>query len=114
MWSASALASSDQRPCRALKERERITLDLREAPLRDVVRLVSCATSQNIIMEPASLSTARVTLIAVKPVSAEDILTLFHASLGHAGLVASSRGAYLVITRSASHSPSKRRSNKGR
>ena len=87
---------------KALEDNERMPLDFNETPLRDVVRVVSCATSQNIILEPASLGTTRFTFIAPKPVGVRDLLPLLKAALRHAGLSAQARGAYLVISRQGS------------
>lgn len=98
----AAYSGSAHRTCKALEENERMPLDFNETPLRDVVRVVSCATSQNIILEPASLGTTRFTFIAPKPVGVRDLLPLLKAALRHAGLSAQARGAYLVISRQGS------------
>jgi len=101
-------------PCRPAGPKERLTVDFDAAPLSDVVRYVSCAAQLDIILDPPSLSQHTVTVVASRPVTVRDLLPLLRAALRHAGLVATTRGAYLLIRPDPAHVPSKRRSSKGR
>ena len=111
---SQASATSTAAPCQPLSKGETIRLDFNETPLRDVVRVISCATRQNIIMRPTKLEQRRVTLVAPTPVKAKDLLPLLRAALRSAGLVGEPKGTYLVIRPKDAQLPSKRRSSKGR
>jgi len=93
---------------------DRLRVDFREVPLTDVVRFVSAAAQLNIILDPPALGGRTVTVVAPRPVSVEDLVPLLRATLRHAGLIVSPRGAYLLIREDPAHVPSKRRSNQGR
>lgn len=101
-------------PCRPAGPTDRLSVDFKEVPLRDVVRFVSCAAQLDVILKPPSLAGRKVTVVAPRPVSRRDLVPLLRATLRHAGLTVTSSGAYLVIRVDPDHVPSKSRSSKGR
>ncbi|MDP6943969.1 MAG: hypothetical protein QF464_07455 [Myxococcota bacterium] len=101
-------------PCRPAGPEDRLRVDFDQVPLGDVVRFVSCAAQLDIILDPPSLAHHKVTIIAPRTVGVRDLVPLLQATLRHAGLITSVRGAYLLIRPDPAHVPSKRRSSKGR
>ena len=89
-------------------------MDFKDAPLRKVIRFVSCAAELAIILEPPSLASHTITVIAPRPVHVADLVPLLRAALRHAKLSLTPRGSYLVIRPERDHVPSKSRSSKGR
>ena len=112
IWSTWSHAA--KRACRPLAPDESVNVDFKDAPLRDVVRFISCATELNMVLEPSSLGGRTITVVAPRPVKAPELMPLLSAGLRHIGLVAERRGAYLLIRASPAHLPSKRRSSSGR
>ncbi|MCA9514371.1 MAG: hypothetical protein KC635_05470 [Myxococcales bacterium] len=118
MWAAAALALSlvvaaparaeeppaepaptepAPRPCRALDKGEKISVDMRDAPLADVVRYVSCAAEVAFVLSPPALGGRTVTVFAPKPVDRRGLLTVFRVALRDAGLASERHGAFDVI-----------------
>lgn len=85
------------RPCVPLKPRETVLVDLQDAPLGEVARLVSCAAERNIVFSPAALAGRQVTVISARPVDRRGLLGLWQALLAENGLVAEGHGAYAVV-----------------
>lgn len=93
----ACLLGPDARPCVPLAKGATVSVDMREAPLADVVRFVSCAAEVGFVLSPPTLAGRAVTVVAPRPVDRRGLLTLFRAALRDAGLVSERRGAYDVI-----------------
>ncbi len=99
-----AKGAKDARPCRPSAPGERVRVDFDSVPLETVVRFVSCTASLSIIVSPSSLGTHQVTVVAPRPVLADELLDLLRAALRRAHLEMVPRGSYLVIQRRGSRS----------
>lgn len=86
-----------QRPCERAKPDERFRVDLRDAPLADFARLVSCAADMNLLFVPSSLAQKKITVISSRSVKLAALLELFHAALLQHDLMMERRGAYWAI-----------------
>ncbi|TNF24465.1 MAG: hypothetical protein EP329_24885 [Deltaproteobacteria bacterium] len=84
-------------PCAPLPRGQKVLVDLRDAPLTDVARLVSCALERDILFSPAALGGKAVTVISAKAVDARGLEALWQALLASNGLVAERHGAYEVV-----------------
>ena len=91
--------STGHRACVAARPGELFQVDFRDAELGRVARLVACAAELGLVLEPASLASARVTVIASAPVPLEGLRRVFEHALTSHGLVMERRGAYHVIRR---------------
>jgi len=94
-----------ERPCVALGPDEHIAIDMREAPLSDVTRLVSCALDKNLLLQPATLGDKRVTVIGARPLDRRGLLALWRAMLADHGLIEERRGAYGLVRAAGGASP---------
>ena len=103
-------------PCAPAKEGEKLPMDFKDVPVRDIARLVGCALELNLVFSPPALGDRRVTVFAPRPVPAADLLRVLQSGLRDASLVLEKRGQYGVIreARSRVQRPSKRRSRSGR
>jgi len=86
-----------ERPCELLAPGQTVLVDLRDAPLSDVARLVSCAVGRNVLFAPTSLGGRQVTVYSVRPVDGRGLRDLWAALLRSNGLVSERHGAYDVI-----------------
>jgi hypothetical protein len=93
----SAAIHAAERRCTPLAADERLSVDLADAPLLDVARLVSCALDKNLLFQPASLGERRVTVLAPRPIGRLELLQLWHALLAEHALVEERHGAFEVI-----------------
>jgi len=84
-------------PCEPLAPGATLTVDLADAPLTDVARVVSCALERNIAFAPGELGARRVTVISRRPVDRRGLVALWHTLLAEHGLVAERRGAYEFV-----------------
>jgi hypothetical protein len=84
-------------PCVPLPAGQRVLIDMREAPLSDVARVLSCATERNVLFSPAALGGRLVTVISARPVDRRGLVALWRALLASHDLVAERRGAYEVV-----------------
>ena len=91
-------------------------MDFRDTPVRDVARLVSCALEMNLVFSPSTLGDRLVTVVAPRPVPAEELLRILETGLRGASMVLERRGDYWVIrsVTKKTQRPSKRRSSSGR
>ena len=112
----SANAQASRAPCAPAKKGEKIPMDFKDVPIRDVTRLVGCALELNLVFSPPDLGDRRVTVFAPRPVPATELIRVLQSALRDASLVLEKRGSYGVIRESAKRAqrPSKRRSNRGR
>lgn len=90
-------ASSPPRACRPLGPDEKLTLDAAEIPLSELTRLVSCALERNLLLTPPTLGGKSITVLAPRPLSRRDLLTVWHTSLERHDLVEERRGAVYLI-----------------
>ena len=86
-----------ERRCVPAKTAERFHVDLREAPLQDLARLVSCAAGMNLVFTPSSLGSKTVTVMAPKPISLSELVRLFRHTLLDNGLAMERRGSFHAI-----------------
>ncbi len=84
-------------PCRSWAKGERFLVDLHEAPLGDVARIVSCATDKNVMFAPATLASKTVTVISARPIDRRQLTGLWRALLAEHQLVSERRGAYQLV-----------------
>lgn len=89
--------TSDRFECRPLGPRETLRLDASELPLSDLVRVVSCALSRNILLSPPTLAQKSIALFGPRPLSRGDLLALWHASLDAHRLIEERRGALYLV-----------------
>lgn len=87
----------ERRPCVALAPGETIRVDLAEAPLSELARLVSCALDKNLLFQPASLGAKQVTVLGPRPIGPRDLEALWRAVLADHDLVEERHGAYQVV-----------------
>lgn len=85
--------------CRPLGAKETLTLDADEIPLAELTRLVSCALERNLLLTPPTLGGKSITVLAPRPLSRRDLLTVWHTSLERHDLVEERRGAVYLIRR---------------
>lgn len=83
--------------CRPLGPRETLRIDASELPLSDLVRVVSCALSRNILLSPPTLAQRSIALFGPRPLSRGDLLTLWHAALDAHRLIEERRGALYLV-----------------
>jgi hypothetical protein len=83
--------------CRPLGADEKLTLDADEIPLAELTRLVSCALERNLLLTPPTLGGKSITVLAPRPLSRRDLLTVWHTSLERHDLVEERRGAVYLI-----------------
>ena len=84
-------------PCVPLPAGQRVLIDMRDAPLSDVARVLSCVAERNILFSPAALGGRLVTVISARPVDRRGLIALWHALLASHDLVAERRGAYELV-----------------
>jgi hypothetical protein len=84
-------------PCRPLTQGETLRLDAAEIPLADLTRLVSCALERNILLSPPTLSGKTITVLAPRPLTRRDLLTVWHTALDRHGLLEERRGAIHLV-----------------
>lgn len=84
-------------PCRELAPKETVQVDLRETPLGDVARLVSCALGRSLLFSPPTLANQAVSFFGPRPLSRRELKDLWHATLAEAGLIEERHGAFEVI-----------------
>ncbi len=85
------------RPCRALADGERVLIDVHDAPLTDLARIVSCSLEVNVLFTPTQLASKRVTVLSARPVDSKGLWGLWLAALAENDLVTERRGAYHVV-----------------
>ncbi|MCO4763429.1 MAG: hypothetical protein KC502_18070 [Myxococcales bacterium] len=78
-------ASPRAEVCRAVKAGGRVNVDMTDAKLPDVVRMVSCWLRLDLVVGPG-LKGRKITLIAPKPIRQKEILPLLQAALQTAGM----------------------------
>jgi len=93
----SVAARAEPTPCRALAPKETLQVDLREAPLGDLARLVSCALGRSLLFSPPELANQQVTFLGPRPLSRRELDALWHATLANAGLIEERHGAFEVV-----------------
>lgn len=84
-------------PCAALGADDTVQVDLAEAPLLEVARLVSCALDKNLMFQPATLGERRVTFFGPKPLGRRELARLWYALLVDQGLVEERHGAFDLV-----------------
>ena len=87
----------NEMPCVALGRGETRTFDLHDAPLGDVVRVVSCALQRNMLLQPSVLAGRTVTFLAPKPIDRRGLLAAWHAMLLQHQLTEERRGGFFVV-----------------
>ena len=85
------------RPCVALGADETMSVDMQDAPLSDVARVVSCALEKNLLFQPGTLADKRVSVLAPKPVGRRDLERLWQALLAQHDLIEEQRGGFLLV-----------------
>lgn len=83
--------------CRPLGANEKLTLDADEIPLAELTRLVSCALERNLLLTPPTLGGKSITILAPRPLTRRDLLTVWHTSLERHDLVEERRGAIYLV-----------------
>src|SRR5262245_19485012 len=86
-----------ERPCVPLGADDQLSVDMDEARLFDVARLVSCALEKNLLFQPPTLGDKRVSVLAPKPIGRAQLEQLWRALLTQHGLVEERHGAFEVV-----------------
>ncbi len=87
----------NQRPCRPLGKNDTLRLDAAELPLSDLVRIVSCALDRNLMVTPPTLGQGLITIFAPRPLTRQDLLTVWHTALAANDLLEERRGALYLV-----------------
>lgn len=87
----------EPRPCRPLAKGETLALDAAEIPLADLTRLVSCALERNLLLTPPTLGGKTITVLAPRPLTRRDLLTVWHTTLERHDLIEERRGALYLV-----------------
>jgi general secretion pathway protein D len=83
-------------PCQPMDLNEEVSLDFKEVPLDDLIRLMSCWTSKNFMLS-GGFQGKNITLMSPKPVTVAQAYRAFLSVLRVHGLVIVPAGAYLKI-----------------
>ncbi len=83
-------------PCHPMDMSDEVHLDFKDIPLDDLIRLISCWTSKNLMLTQG-FSGKTVTLMSPKPVTVAQAYMAFLSTLRAHGLVMVPAGAYMRI-----------------
>jgi general secretion pathway protein D len=83
-------------PCQPMDLNEQVSLDFKEVPLDDLIRLMSCWTSKNFMLQ-GGFQGKTITLMSPNPVTVAQAYRAFLSVLRVHGLVIVPAGAYLKI-----------------
>lgn len=89
--------AAPETPCRPLGRGETLALDAAELALGDLTRLVSCALDRNLLLSPPTLAGKTIGILAPRPLTRRDLLTVWHTALERHGLVEERRGALYLV-----------------
>lgn len=81
----------------ALADETLYNLDFAAISVEQIVEIVSAITGQNVILDAGAESTRTITVVAPRPLTAEDALTILSAALQAANLALEQRGEYWLI-----------------
>ncbi|NUN15225.1 MAG: hypothetical protein HUU55_16480 [Myxococcales bacterium] len=85
-------------PCKPLVNQPLVSIDIRDAPLADFVRFVSCVTEQNMVFNPTILAGKTVTIIGPQQLRKGDLGALLRTILTEHGLELKKQGGFYRVS----------------